>query len=61
VEDDSAAAGLLAAAEREHADLIVIGAHGHGSVFGRLLGATAYKISHRAKVPVVIVPVPPEA
>lgn len=57
VEDDTAAAGLLGAAEREHADLIVIGAHGQGSVFGRLLGATAYRISHRARVPVVIVPV----
>lgn len=57
VEDDSAAAGLLGSAEREHADLIVIGAHGQGSVFGRLLGATAYRISHRARVPVVIVPV----
>lgn len=60
LEDDNPAAGLLAAAEREHADLIVIGAHGKGSVFGRLLGATAYRISHRAEVPVVIVPAEPE-
>lgn len=39
-EADTAAAGLLAVAQREAADLIVLGAHGRGSFADRLLGAT---------------------
>jgi nucleotide-binding universal stress UspA family protein len=56
VEDDSAAAGLLKAASRANADLLVLGAKGHGNLAG-LLGATTYKVSHAARVPVVIVPI----
>lgn len=56
VEDESTTAGLLAAARRERADLIVLGVHGHGNIADRLLGATTYKIAHRARTPVVIVP-----
>lgn len=56
VEDDSASAGLLRATERPEVDLIVLGAHGHGNLADRLLGATTYKVSHAAQVPVVIVP-----
>lgn len=56
LEDDTAAAGLLAASQRAAVDLIVLGAHGHGTLADRLLGATTYKVSHAARVPVVIVP-----
>lgn len=56
-EADSAAAGILAAADRAGADLIVLGAHGRGSLSDRLLGATTYKVSHGASIPVVIIPI----
>jgi nucleotide-binding universal stress UspA family protein len=39
------------------ADLIVVGARGHGAVMGLLLGSVADYVSRHAKVPVVIVPV----
>lgn len=57
LEDDTAAAGLLKAADRAEVDLVVLGAKGHGNLADRLLGATTYKVSHAARTPVVIVPV----
>lgn len=59
LEQASAPAALMAVADREEADLIVVGAHGHGSFEDRVLGGVSYKVSHRAHQPVVIVP--PEA
>jgi nucleotide-binding universal stress UspA family protein len=59
LEQASAPAALMAVADRENADLIVVGAHGHGSFEDRVLGGVSYKVSHRAHQPVVIVP--PEA
>lgn len=56
VEDESVAAGLVAAADQEHADLIVLAADGHGNLADRLLGSTTYKVTHRATVPVMIIP-----
>lgn len=47
---------LVGAAEREHADLVVVGAHGHGGLVDRLLGSVSYAVSHAAPCPVVIVP-----
>jgi len=58
VHDDTTSGGLLDAATGEHADLIVLGARGHDSLTGRLLGATTYKVTHRAHSPVVVVPPP---
>lgn len=49
---DDAVHALLHIAERDHADLIVVGVHGHN----RLLGGVPYKLAHHAKVPVVFVP-----
>jgi nucleotide-binding universal stress UspA family protein len=57
VEDDPAS-GLLDAASREHADMLVLGSHGHGRVVQRVLGSVTYKVAHRAECPVVIVPMP---
>jgi nucleotide-binding universal stress UspA family protein len=56
IEDESAAAGLIRAADREQADLIVVGARGHSSLAGRVLGSTSYSLTHHARRPVVVVP-----
>jgi nucleotide-binding universal stress UspA family protein len=56
VEDSSTAGGILATAERCGASLVVVGVHGHGNLADRILGATTYRIAHRATVPVVVVP-----
>ena len=45
---------ILRVAEREAADLIVIGAHGHHGLAG-LLGSTTDRVLHRASCPVLIV------
>lgn len=46
---------VLDAADR-HDDTIVLGAQGHGGFVDRLLGGVTYKVAHRARQPVVIVP-----
>lgn len=56
VEDESPAAGLIHAADREQADLIVVGATGHSSFASRVLGSTSYSLTHHARRPVVVVP-----
>jgi len=57
VVEQSAAHALVQYAEREHADLVVLGAHGHGGFADRLLGSVSYTVSHAAPCPVVIIPV----
>lgn len=59
LETASAPAALMAVADWADADLIVVGAHGHGSFEDRVLGSVSYKVGRRAHQPVVIVP--PEA
>jgi nucleotide-binding universal stress UspA family protein len=54
VEDDPVH-GLVAAAKRENADMLVLGARSRGGVADRLLGSVTYKVAHRAHCPVVIV------
>jgi nucleotide-binding universal stress UspA family protein len=56
VEGDAPAQCLLEVADREHADLVVVGAHGHGNLSERVLGGVTYRLSHRARQPVVVVP-----
>ena len=46
--------GILAAAEAERADLIVVGTRRRGTV-GRLLGSVSDHVVHRATVPVLVV------
>ena len=57
VEDDSPAAGLLAVAAREHADVLVVGTRGRGKMAGRVLGGVSYRLLHHADQPVIVVPI----
>jgi nucleotide-binding universal stress UspA family protein len=54
--DDDAVDALLRVAGDDRADLIVVGAQGHGGMVSRLLGGVTNKLAHHARVPVVIVP-----
>jgi nucleotide-binding universal stress UspA family protein len=54
--DDNAVDALLQVADKDHADLIVVGVQGHGGMIGRLLGGVPYKLAHHTQVPVVFVP-----
>ena len=56
IEDESPAAGLIHAADREQADLLVVGARGHSSLASRVLGSTSYSLTHHARRPVIVVP-----
>ncbi|MFM8795004.1 MAG: universal stress protein, partial [Acidimicrobiales bacterium] len=40
----------------EKADMVVVGARGHGGLAGLLLGSTADYVARHARVPVVIIP-----
>ena len=54
VTEGSAAQALLDASEG--ADLLVVGARGHGGFLGLVLGSVANQVVHHATCPVVIVP-----
>jgi nucleotide-binding universal stress UspA family protein len=56
VEGESASSGLMLVADEEGADLIVVGAQGHGGIADRVLGGASYRLAHRAHQPVVVVP-----
>jgi len=56
VEGESPAAGLLETADRERADLLIVGAQGSGGLADRVLGGVSYRVTHRAHQPVVVVP-----
>ena len=56
VEADSPADGLTEVSQREGADLVVVGNKGHGSISGRMLGSTSYKLTHHARRPILVVP-----
>ena len=45
-------------AESREADLLVLGARGHGGFTGMLLGSVTNSVAHHAACPVVIVPTP---
>jgi nucleotide-binding universal stress UspA family protein len=46
---------LLAAADEYNADIIVIGARGHGEVGALLVGSTTQAVAHHSKRPVLII------
>jgi nucleotide-binding universal stress UspA family protein len=56
IEDESPAVGLIRAADREQADLIVVGVRGRSSFTSRVLGSTSYTLTHHARRPIIVVP-----
>ena len=54
-------ATILDEAARLHADVIVIGSHGHGRLHGILAGSVTSGVLRGAKVPVLVVPHPAQA
>lgn len=56
VVDGSAPWMLMDVADREDADLIVVGSRGHGGFGELLLGSTSHQLAHHSRRPVVIVP-----
>ena len=58
VVEGSPAGAINAAAEREHAAVIVVGRRGHGGFLELVLGSVPHALAHSARVPLVIVPVP---
>jgi nucleotide-binding universal stress UspA family protein len=56
VRDGSPVTALLAVAEDEGADLIVVGSRGLGGYPEQLLGSTSTQVAQHAPCPVAIVP-----
>lgn len=54
----AAAVGVLESASGWHADMIVVGARGHGSIERLLLGSVSRAVVHGAHLPVLIVRTP---
>lgn len=48
--------GILRAAEELHADLVVLGTHGHGGLMRTLLGSVASEVARTLPFPVLLVP-----
>jgi nucleotide-binding universal stress UspA family protein len=49
---------ILKRAEEMNANLIVMGTHGHGGIAHAVLGSVTERVLHRARCPVLVVPVP---
>jgi nucleotide-binding universal stress UspA family protein len=52
---------ILAQAEVEQADYIIMGSHGHTALYDLLVGSTTHQVLRKARCPVVIVPPPKKA
>jgi nucleotide-binding universal stress UspA family protein len=55
VEWGDAATRILETAESEGVDLIAVGSRGAGQVSGYLLGSVSSRVTHQAKIPVLVV------
>jgi nucleotide-binding universal stress UspA family protein len=55
IADGSAADVIIAAAEKENADMIVMGSRGLGNIAGLLMGSVSHKVSHLSKCTCVAV------
>lgn len=49
---------ILRKAEKEKCDMIVMGTHGKGMITHAILGSVAEKVIRRAKVPIMVIPIP---
>jgi len=49
---------ILNEAQRIHADLIILGSHGHSNLYHALLGGVGQKVKRKATCPVMLVRVP---
>jgi len=49
---------ILAQAEAEKADYIVMGSHGHTALYDLVVGSTTHQVLRKARCPVMIVPPP---
>lgn len=49
-------AAILAAAEKAHADFVIMGSHGHGKLYDFLVGSTASGVIKKAKCGVIVIP-----
>lgn len=49
---------ILAQAEATHADLIVMGTHGQGTLKDAMMGSTARRVLRRSKIPVLVIRLP---
>ncbi len=56
IEDGRPASVLLEVAEREEAELIVVGRRGHGEVAELLLGSVSHEVVLHSKRPVLLIP-----
>ena len=56
VEDESPAGGLIRAAARDDADLIVVGARRRHTIASRVRSSISWSLTHHAGRPVVVVP-----
>ena len=54
--EDSPLHGIVNYVKQNHADLVVLGSHGHGVVVSLLLGSVAEGMVRKAVVPTLIVP-----
>ena len=54
--EDNPVRALGRMADSERADMVVVGAQGHGNIAEQLLGSVSYKLAHTAHQPVVVVP-----
>jgi nucleotide-binding universal stress UspA family protein len=54
-ESGHAAEAIASLAEREHFDLVVMGAHGHSSLGNVVLGSVATGVLARCKIPVLLI------
>ena len=55
IADGAAADKIIAVAEKENADMIVMGSRGLGNIAGLLMGSVSHKVAHLAKCTCVTV------
>ena len=60
IAEGGALSALLDHVKDKHADLVVLGSHGHGAIAALLLGSVAEGMLRKAVVPTLIVPVKKE-